>query len=277
MNTFILGVGAQKSGTTWLSKIFQTHPRMDMGFTKEYHILDSLFIENNSIEHTEWLIKRSKKIKEEHSIYLKEFISDIDKYFNYFQRLLESSEYINLTGDLTPSYAGLSEEAFKFVKDEFNKRGIKVKVIFIMRDPVERCISAVRHQLDREGLKKSLENEEYHLLNSYKKRGCLYRTQYEKTIINLEKAFEDDQIFLGFYEMLFSESEMLRLGKFLNIDISNAPFNKIVNKHRSDHQISLNLKKEIANYYKLTYEFIISRYGTELINSLWKNSNIVDY
>jgi FtsZ-binding cell division protein ZapB len=37
------------------------------------------------------------------------------------------------------------------------------------------------------------------------------------------------------------------------------------------------LKKEIANYYKQTYEYMISRYGPEVIYMLWKNANLVDY
>ena len=38
---FILGVGCQKGGTTWLHKQLDKHPNVNMGFTKEYHVFDA--------------------------------------------------------------------------------------------------------------------------------------------------------------------------------------------------------------------------------------------
>ena len=42
MKTFILGVGARKCGTTWLYDRFKANKMVNMGFQKEYHILDSI-------------------------------------------------------------------------------------------------------------------------------------------------------------------------------------------------------------------------------------------
>jgi len=272
MKTFILGVGAQKSGSTWLYQLFRSHPKMNMGFIKEYHVLDSLFIDKHKKIH-----RLVEKNKNEEAALLKVFLSDIEQYFNYFQRLLNISPDTLFTGDLTPSYAGLDKEAFKLVKESFSQRGINVKVIFIMRDPVERCISAVCHGLDRNGIEKTKSNIESELQSKFHSKNFQYRTKYNKTIMTLEQVFDRDQIFFGFYETLFSENEMLRLSRFLNIDITSPPLNRVVNKHGTDAQICNQLKKEIANYYKQTYEYMISRYGPEVIYMLWKNANLVDY
>ena len=42
MKTFILGVGAQKCGTTWLYDQFKANKMVNMGFLNKYHILDSI-------------------------------------------------------------------------------------------------------------------------------------------------------------------------------------------------------------------------------------------
>ena len=42
MKTFILGVGAQKCGTTWLYDQCKANKMVNTRFRKEYHILDSI-------------------------------------------------------------------------------------------------------------------------------------------------------------------------------------------------------------------------------------------
>lgn len=42
--TFLLGVGAQKAGTTWLYDYLNDHPQTDMGLYKEYHLFDNLHV-----------------------------------------------------------------------------------------------------------------------------------------------------------------------------------------------------------------------------------------
>ena len=42
VRTFVLGVGAQKAGTTWLHSYIASNATAHMGFTKEYHIWDAV-------------------------------------------------------------------------------------------------------------------------------------------------------------------------------------------------------------------------------------------
>ena len=43
---FILGLGAQKAGTSWLHSTLSKNDNVHMGFTKEYHIWDFVFSEH---------------------------------------------------------------------------------------------------------------------------------------------------------------------------------------------------------------------------------------
>lgn len=49
MKTFLLGVGCQKDGTTWVHDYLSTHRKVDMGFEKEYHIIDALHLRENTL------------------------------------------------------------------------------------------------------------------------------------------------------------------------------------------------------------------------------------
>ena len=40
--TFVLGVGAQRGGTTWLSRFLNHSPQFERGYRKEYHVFDAL-------------------------------------------------------------------------------------------------------------------------------------------------------------------------------------------------------------------------------------------
>ena len=61
------------------------------------------------------------------------------RYFNYFKHLL-SKPAIKLTGDITPSYSMLDSNAFADIKNGLESVGLRVKVVFLMRDPVERLL-----------------------------------------------------------------------------------------------------------------------------------------
>lgn len=41
---FILGVGCQKGGTSWLRNQLNNHETCDFGFLKEYHVFDYLYL-----------------------------------------------------------------------------------------------------------------------------------------------------------------------------------------------------------------------------------------
>jgi hypothetical protein len=44
--TFLLGVGCQKGGTTWLYRYLTRSPQFVPGYRKEYHLFDSLYLES---------------------------------------------------------------------------------------------------------------------------------------------------------------------------------------------------------------------------------------
>lgn len=112
---FLLCVGAEKAGTTWLYEYFRNHTEyIDLG--KELNLIqrDDLVPNFEGYE---------------------EFRSDISLFFNY----VSYRELV--TGDFT-HYEGSTENIFRLYKEELEKRGIEVVPVYIMRDPIKRAWSA---------------------------------------------------------------------------------------------------------------------------------------
>ena len=84
-----------------------------------------------------------------------------------------------MTGDLSPSYSGLSAKRIAYIVNAFAKRGIETKAVFILRDPVERCISAAAMEKRKYPTEGTLDEL---LQRKHKTSNFEFRTRYMKTI-----------------------------------------------------------------------------------------------
>ncbi len=269
--TFALGVGCQKGGTSWLTKYLRQHSAMKLGRLKEYHVFDALYIKGCG----NWYLNSIKNLNKDENYRLrKKFIENTDEYFDYFSHILDRYEK-NITADITPSYSGLPDYALKEIKDGFERRDIQVKVIFLMRDPFERvysyCRKGIRNNKPRQIHKKYIEEEA--LLNQYSKWHCEFRTRYDITIKNLEKVFDENNIFYGFYEELFNDESIRRLDDFLGIPFEPGNYDLRVNEGQKPNEFNkIVYEKIIANYYRDTYKFIFDKFGEKYIRSIWSSA-----
>ena len=274
---FVLGVGAQKCGTTWLDTQLSASKFFTNGGRKEFHVFTKLREPHTFIQEPVWKQLRRPvwSIK-----YLfspnrlarpKEMRRSPELYFDHFNNLYRQSLSISHVGDITPAYSTLPEETLAFIRDGMISRGFEVKVIFLMRDPVERVWSQLRMKLKNAGL--TSQNEYRQLKKFYKTIQCRERTYYHKTVKRLDAIFPAENIFYGFYETFFQISEIQRLEFFLNSPPLNVDFNNIVHASPKSHQFSLemnDLLREIYFFYGDTYSFVRSRFG-ESVPSTWKD------
>lgn len=290
MKTFLLGVGCQKGGTTWLHDYLARHPQCDMGFQKEYHIFDGLdlpdlkpFRRNTSRKITR--IRKDNGILRgaeatglpaevqadyETALIRKSFYADVTTYADYFQTLA-APDHIRLVGDITPSYAGLSAERFAAIKALMESRGFDLRVVFLLRDPVDRVYSSVRMELRNraKAQKKMSETPVQTLLKRYDNPNNQLRTRYDLTMAALEQAFAPEQIFYGFYETLFSQTELARLTGFLDIDLQPAAFDARVNASPTDEDLTPAAATELRRFYDVTYQGCMEKFGPDFIRSIW--------
>ncbi len=257
--TFVLGVGAQKSGTTWLYSYLKQYEHFNLGFDKEYHIWDAIYLE----ECKKFLIPKKilstpkdKIAKQYRKFYNKALLQNHpDLYQHYFLSLL--SDKCNCTADITPSYSGLPQEALIRIKQALESVGFTVKVIFLMRDPFERCWSAVRMQKRNGDIQGS---DESMLANLYQTNNYIFRTSYQHTIARLENVFSPENIYYGIYEEMFSKEKIQQISEFLQLQPIYSHTEFKFNTTEKTEAISKQLKQQIIAYYADVYQYCNRRF-----------------
>ena len=115
---FLLGVGAQKAGTTWLHAQLDRRRDADFGFLKEYHVHDALTLPAAGFSNRRrpsWLKPRTWRRQR--------FLDRPERYYAYFAARLRRRG-IRLTGDITPSYSGLSVDTLRTIRRGFDRYAI---------------------------------------------------------------------------------------------------------------------------------------------------------
>lgn len=269
---FVLGVGCQKGGTTWLYEQLNSNSKVNFGFLKEYHLFDAIYTRYGSTDPVDLCKTRRVRVhlanSEKDLTRYFGFFNNHSDYFDYFESLWQP-ENITTVGDITPTYCALPVEAYQYIRDELISRGFVVKVIFIIRDPVQRCLSMARMRKMariREKGHSELSEEDF-LSLIYSHRGCEDRTRYENTICNLEKVFKPKELFIIPFEYLFTVQGGESLKSFLGIPNLNLSINEPSNATRKDNKpIDLSLCHKVYQHYKTTYDFCASRFP---VKELW--------
>jgi hypothetical protein len=264
-NTFILGLGHQKCGTSWVYNYLSQSPRFCKGIAKEYHIWDVLDIpllaknkvnkvwfNCNAIQSARYAIQNNPNV-----------------YFEYFSGLYSSKN--SIAADITPSYSGLKAKRLEQIQNGFKKRNVQVKAIILIRDPLSRIKSAVSFNLDRKNYNEGINNGELDFNNAleqyYKSEHCTLRTHYEAIITQAKKVFSEEHLYVGIYENMFTHNEVVRLSNFLGVDLKIEYAGVRVNKTFGIVD-KTNVDSTIKAYYADVYDFCFNNYP--ITQELWE-------
>jgi hypothetical protein len=295
--TFILGVGAQKGGTTWLHGQLDACRNIDFGFRKEYHTFDSIgdsgpykTINGSTNGFRDHRIKKILKLheagklgknlgpkrkKSKHTALELAFMDNTNHYFDYFDYLYLKDPKVEAVGDITPNYAILSPKTFRHIKRGLKERGFTVKVLFLMRDPVERAWSLARMRRRNLRQENQLNFDELNHIISAPENDCINtKSRYENTIRSLEKAFNPKNIYYGFYETLFNSNSHNAIQNFLGINLQPFGTSEIFNASPKTVNISLELNQELVPKFMSTYEYILKRFGPSM-RTIWQGYNFI--
>lgn len=284
---FILGVGAQRAGTTWVHEQLKRCAGVDMGFTKEYHVfcnrkkslrgqwrrhrrrqeqLNATFGSTRRLSHKEFLALPTEQ---------KQLLMRVrhHHYFDYFDRLVADNPTVHATGDISPYYAQLNANSLSYIRRNLRQRGFKVKLIFLLRDPVDRIQSQLKlRRRDRNEPALNSQLELNNLLNlHYQSTRCEKHGRYERTLEAVKEAFPTQDTFYGFYEDLFNSKTHDCLEKFLGLNLPTPDFSEKINSAPGSNSLNEELLAKIAYHYRATYEACRQKFG-EKIDQLWPSS-----
>lgn len=234
-----LGIGAQKAGTTWLYHQLSNHSEIWMPPVKEIHFFDrSLHYPTPNRLATSSLLFRILGSKPWQRSRIRSDIRIIARHIkagNYHQavwwskwafgyyndswygKLFSQARSYKACGEITPSYSILENEDVARIQ----ALNSDIKIIFMIRNPIERAWSAIRFNVDRGFTKISLDSDD-EIISALKEPGMVSRGDYELTIDTFLKYFDSSQILVCFYDAIKCDPSGLMNGITTFLDV--APF-----------------------------------------------------
>jgi hypothetical protein len=281
--TFLLGVGAQKAGTTWLHHYLSRSPECVRGYRKEYHVFDSVDLpsemwrgRNLDMAQAELDHLREGETADAVHLHRAAMIADPEVYFDYFAGLLRRRGRTRLTADVTPEYAFLPVERYEQIRDGFAVRRVRTAALFLMRDPVDRLWSQIRMQEGRRPARFP-EPADKMVERLYTEDRYADWSRYERTMQRLDRVFEPDDLFYGFYEELFDPARVAEICRFAGIEYRDPDFSRRANESAAKKVDALpdDLVAAVAGHLRETYTFVAERFPDRDLTSLWPSSRFV--
>lgn len=233
MPVVFLCVGAAKAGTSWLHRQLSAHPECHFRTIKELHYFNAL--ENGKLDHE--LAKHQKHQKalldkivasgrgagQKQQVQLVDraawmnTLENGDNPVAYLDYLKDGAGDACVVGDMTPAYALLPETRLKAMA----KAAPDVRVLYLMRDPVERLWSHVRMiaaRRDKDG--QVTEKRCAHLLNrtlSGEEAQIVKRSDYAGALTRLGAAIAPSRLLIEVFEEMVQGEGLGRICDFLGI------------------------------------------------------------
>ncbi len=271
--TFILGIGAQKAGTTWLAEYLDSRPEVFMAPLMEMHYFDAKYVPGHR-ENIDALFKRKEGILARQQIWpsarrkkrlehlrARMRMNDDAAYVKYFERYVPAE--CTHFSEITPEYALLPREVFENIRRYFPQ----TKVVFLMRDPVDRFYSQLRMNL-RAGRAQGGSEEEL-FVSFLNEPRYIDKTSYQETLPVVRSAFTEDQIHIAFYENLFGDAEMARLCDFLGLTFVPGAYDKKANAAPKPAKLDPKLAALARERFAPVYDFCRAEFG-ERVPASWR-------
>lgn len=233
--TFLI-IGAQKAGTTWLAQMLRHHPDVYMSQT-EIHFFDKQY---NFIKSMEWYKGHFDNAAGEHAI-----------------------------GEKTPDYLWANgngvEGHLPDVHRNIHKYLPDVKLILLLRNPVDRAISSVNHIIRSRRISPLhkiddlLLGKKRHLVEGH---GVIAKGMYYSQIKAYLEYFDRNQILVLFFEECLMENTSLGLKsvcEFLGVNPSFI-FRNDTKKVNADPRSRLRLALDYYLPFMEKHTHIIDRY-----------------
>lgn len=269
----MFGVGAAKSGTSWLYRYLAAHPDCHLRSIKELHFFDTRDLGNR-----EWYLRElarkagglERRIATDedatpigqiaHLAELRLYARVLGKgdVTGYLAFLMEGREDERLVGDVTPGYALLSEETLR----EMAALHDDVRFVYVMRDPVARLWSHVRMVASRRA-RGDLRTRTSRLLDDVLAGSApqiANRGDYAGTVGRLMAAVAPEKRFICTTEDLFGDDGLARLCAFLGIAFSRGEPERRVHSGVSIAMTDAQ-RKRAAAWLRPQYDYVAANMG----------------
>lgn len=207
-----LVVGAQRAGTTWLHRVLRQHPALWLPPVKELHYFDKPEIRRTILNAHERRRVGLKRLRSLDPWLLRFWLGRRDD--RWYASLFAAARARGLvTGEITPAYATLPVPVLRRIA----ALNPSLRLVFIMRDPVDRAWSAV-HNAARKGDPSAAQVET--AIARAREPGVVARSAYADAIERIEGVFGPERLLCCFFEDLRDRPAALtaELLRFLGVE-----------------------------------------------------------
>ncbi len=195
-------IGAQRAGTTWLHRVLRQHPSLWLAPVKELHYFDKLGTTRTCLDPKERQRLGLRRLMSFDPWEIRFWLGRRDD--AWYARLFHDARRKGfIAGEITPAYAILGEDVWRRIK----RMNEDVKLIFIMRDPLDRAWSAVNNAARKGQIDGALTADK--AVARARSSGTDARSCYTKTMQTLERVFEPSQLHYCFFDDLRDRPERL--------------------------------------------------------------------
>jgi len=227
MNNYVLIAGVHKAGTTSLFTHLSRHPEINFSKVKETHYFSShLKLPNN-------------------------YYDSRASYNNYMDFFKIKSNSNNIFLEASPEYMYAGKETIYKIKKEL---GNQVKLIFILRNPIEQIFSQFSHKKTALKLDPSVSFDEY--IRNKSLEDQKYYKHLKKWYLN----FDEKNIKIIFFDNLKSDPEnvFIDICKYLNIDTKEIKEMNLSIENKTEDFKNRTFHK-IALFFNRYFEFFLRR------------------
>lgn len=274
--SLLLGLGAQKAGTTWLHHRLREHPDCHAFPLKEVHYFDTINGQsrlgfNFTQKRLEALARDGNQRDYDRVSRLGELLhSGGGDHQGYIDLLTEGLASGSVALDVTPSYALLPDDQFAHLA-QMNQ----VRFLFIMREPIARFWSGIRmltkqNQGDTDGFERAAQTFVDRALmtpDDIWAERAFARSDYSETLGKLTRHVPADRRLVLFFEDLFSGHTMDRIWAFL--DVSPMPLTNIEPRlEGTKASMRPDQIEQLKQIFRPQYEAVCGRFG-DAVPAAW--------
>lgn len=176
-----LGIGAQKSGTSWLAENLRLHPEIFVSDEKEVHYFD------------------------------RDYHRSLRYYASHFAKAGG-----RVKGEITPAYAILDPKMIRFIQ----KLMPDLRLIYIIRNPVERAWSQACMNLVSIPGRAFDEVGRNEFIDHFRSPRSVLRGDYQQCVDNWLDCFSEDQLLIEFFEDIARQPQQLLERVFDHLHVS---------------------------------------------------------
>ena len=172
-------------------------------------------------------------------------------------------------GEITPSYGKMPLKRIRFIR----KLIPEVKLIFILRNPIDRMWAATRRAFAKIPGTRLEDAPESEVLASFQYAPRIENTDFPKILDNWSSVFPREQILIVFFEQIANEPQTLLQNIFSFLEISTDvdwktfPYDRVINKN-PENPIPEKYRKILEQTYANDIEELYRRFGEPV--QLWR-------